>query len=139
MTSTAIYGTVNTTGDDEGVAESGQLPPDAEERRLLPPDKGGWDDWIWHFLKGGTLSDDETTQLQNRLGGTHNSDTFLIHAESVRLIAYALFWLQIACAAIFTKLMISPSQIENSDLKKTFGYNNVSNLQSDILSFAFRR
>jgi hypothetical protein len=116
MTSSIRYGTVNTSpGDDDAIQET-------------IPRVGRWDDWIWDFLKGGTLSSDERSHLQDRLrelGGPHNSDTFLIHAESVRQIAYALFWITIAFAAIFTKLMISPDQIENSDLTRMFGYNNV--------------
>jgi hypothetical protein len=116
----ASYGTVNTIEDDDDTSN---------DRR--------WDDWIWNFLKGGTLSHDERLQLQNRLtelGGPRNSETFLVHAESVRQIAYVIFWLMIAVSAIITKFMIPSSQIEHSDLKRIFGYNNVRSFRDkDIL------
>jgi hypothetical protein len=110
------------------------------QERIALPRIDRWDDWIWNFLKGGTLSEGESVELQrrmNELGGTRNSETFLIHAESVRQIAYVLFWFKIVFAAIVTKLMISPSQIEHSDLKRMFGYNNVRYLKFEIYFLSF--
>lgn len=86
-------------------------------------------EWFWNYLHGGTLSDDQRNKVRERmdsLGGVQNVETFLIHAESVRQIAYGLFWITMIMAFIFTKLMIDPSTIIHSDLKKMFGYNNVS-------------
>jgi hypothetical protein len=86
-------------------------------------------EWFWNYLKGGELTDEQQANLRERmvrLGGVDNVETFHIHAESIRQIAYGLFWMTMIFAGIFTKLMIDPSTIIHSDLKKMFGYNNVS-------------
>jgi hypothetical protein len=84
--------------------------------------------WFWSYLKGGELSQDEKNALVDRMHemkGADNVETFEIHAESVRQIAYVMFWIKILFAAIFTKIMVDPSTIVHSDLKNMFGYNNV--------------
>lgn len=85
--------------------------------------------WFWAYLAGGDLSDAEKVALQGRMArmrGVDNVETFEIHAESVRQIAYVMFWIKILLAAVFTKVMVDPSIILHSDLEKTFGYNNAS-------------
>ncbi len=84
--------------------------------------------WLWSYLKGGELSEAEKEALRarmHRMQGADGVETFEIHAESVRQIAYVMFWIKILLAAIFTKIMVDPSTIVHSDLKKMFGYNNV--------------
>ena len=87
----------------------------------------GWS-WFWTYLKGGELTDNEKVFLQDRMErmrGVENVETFEIHAESVRQIAYIMFWVTILFAAIFTKVMVDPSILQHTDLVKMFGYNNV--------------
>jgi hypothetical protein len=78
-----------------------RIPPDAPNARCCGVD---WT-WFWAYLAGGDLSDAEKVALQGRMTrmrGVDNVETFEIHAESVRQIAYVMFWIKILLAAVFT-------------------------------------
>jgi hypothetical protein len=55
---------------------------------------------------------------------------FTIHAESFRIFAYLSFWGMVILAIVCTKYLVEPNlgfDLETeSDIKKYFGFNNVS-------------
>ena len=80
------------------------------------------------YLLGGTLTPSQKSALAGRQPDDGNPQqlTIRLHPESVRQIAYAAFWSMCVLAIVLSKTMVPPIVIEESDLKKVFGYNNVS-------------
>jgi hypothetical protein len=122
--SSTTYQTIATTDpiNDDTAGEEQSVPANAS---CCKPESI---DWFWAYLKGGSLSDAEKVALRERMEsmkGVENVETLEIHAESLRQIAYVLFWIKIMFAVIFTKSMVDPTILQYSDLKAMFGYNNV--------------
>lgn len=86
-----------------------------------------------NYLKGEPLccplSEKEKDALFSRRPPNypdHRQEVIYLHSESIRQISYILFWIMCLLAFIFSSAFIPPEIIENSDLMKMFGFNNVS-------------
>lgn len=79
-----MYGAV--PNGDEG--NNHDVPPSSESAG----NSTGCSRWFWHFLEGGDLTHDQKESLKERLDDEIvNVESFCIHAESVRIIAYTFF------------------------------------------------
>jgi len=83
--------------------------------------------WFLKYLKGGSLRERHVLALQKRKPRPEKmpSDVLEVHAESVRQIAYILFWMMVVFAHVFSFLFVPKDTIDHSVLKDMFGYNNI--------------
>jgi hypothetical protein len=56
---------------------------------------------------------------------TEKGISIVVNSETVRLFSYVMFWSMVIFAVIITKITIEDSEITDSPLVKTFGFNNV--------------
>jgi len=87
------------------------------------------------YLRGGRLTPEQKSALASRQPPEEliAPQVLCIHPESIRQITYAAFWSMCILAVVLTKILIPPDVIEDSDLKRVFGYNNVRILVAFLL------
>jgi len=81
---------------------------------------------LQRYLMGGALTTEQKAALASTQPEQNHPLVLRLHPESIRQIAYAMFWSMCLLAIVLSKTMVPPKVIEESDLIDVFGYNNVS-------------